>query len=303
MIECSGMMQNARQPWPVFWETIPEARLVGASLAPMTEDKLLMIEAVYGEEFSRSDPSWNYAFLPKELHLKGSWTSLISRWSEGFYHWFTDALPRLGPLADFPEGTGILIPPIRRNYQKESLAMLGLIDRLRETPERHLVLGEYHFSSPVGMTGCTNPRSVEWLRGRFLPHAAGIDTPKRIVLRRRGKTRGILNESEFYGVAEESDWVVIDPEEMPLAEQIAWFRNAKEVVAEHGAGLTNLLWSSPGCRVTELCAENFLNGCYQAIALCNHLDHRHRVFAADAGNRFVVPTSFIEELFRPSKNH
>jgi len=296
LIKQTGHNQNGRQPWPVFWMKIKEARLVGDSLAPVNFKKQMLIEAVYGEEFAATDPSYHYSYLHSPLRLEGSWTSLISRWDHGYYHWFLDALPRLAPLGEFPEATKIMIREPLSTYQRESLEMLGLLERVWETARNHLIIEDYYFSSPPGMTGCTNPYVVSWLREKFLPHQALIETPRRFFIKRKGKTRGIVNQEEIAEYFIAQGWVVIDLETLSFAEQIAWFANAESIVGEHGGGFSNLIWCRPETKVLELCADNFLNGCYEGISLCLRLDHRFEVFQADYQNRITVNPNQVMEL-------
>ena len=56
-------------------------------------------------------------------------------------------------------------------------------------------------------------------------------------------------------------------------EQIARFRAARTVVAVHGAGLTNLVFSAPGTRVIEIFPENFVKSPYWWI--CRQLGLIH----------------------------
>jgi hypothetical protein len=296
LIELANMGQNGRQPWPVFWVQQQKSRLVGSSLAPLNEEKLLMLEATYGNEFCKSDPAYNYKFLPRATQLKGAWTSLIGRFSTGYYHWITDDLPRLALLADFPPETQILARGPLRDYQKESLRMLGVLERVRETSERHLIVEDYYFSSPTSMTGCTNPYAIQWLRSQYLPLMARGETPKKIFIQRKGKTRGITNQEEVAHHYRSKGWAVVDLEEIDLSQQIALFHHAEEIVGEHGAGLTNLIWCRPGCRVMELCADNFLNGCYEGISLCLGLDHAFKLHRAGSGNEILVKVDECESL-------
>ena len=296
LIQMADMNQNGRQPWPIFWSRIPQARLVGSSLALINRSKLLMEESVFGEKSGLQDPSYNYLMLPKAEFLTGAWTSLISFWYEEYYHWFTDVVPRLSLLGEFPEATRILVRRPLRSYQRESLRMLGLLDRVVETTSRHLLLEGYYFSSPVGMTGCTNPYAVQWLRGNFIHHKSDASTPRRFFIKRRGKTRGIVNQEELAESFLSKGWAVISPEDLSLSDQIAHFHNAEVIVGEHGAAFTNLLWCRPGCRVLELCADNFLNGCYEGIAHCIGLRHSFRVFKANSDHSFSVSKRIIEEF-------
>ena len=285
----TGHNQNGRQPWPVFWIRMKETRLVGRSLAPIDSAKKVMIEAVYGAEFGVADPSYNYFYIHSPLRLEGCWTSIISQWSSGYYHWFNDALPRLAPLGEFPDETRILIRGPLFPYQRESLEMLGLIDRIRETKENHLIIEDYYFSSPPGMTGCTNPYVVNWLREKFLPYRALIETPKRFFIKRKGKTRGIINQEEIAEYFISQGWAVIDLESLSFADQIAWFANAEAIIGEHGGGFANLVWCHPGCRAIELCAHNFKNGCYEGISLNLNLCHEFQIFSSSRLSTFYVP--------------
>jgi hypothetical protein len=296
LIRETGCNQNGRQPWPVFWLRIRAARLAGPSLAPLDTQKRMLIEAIYGPEFAGGDPSNNYMLLPAAKRLQGSWTSVISHWCNGYYHWFNDALPRLATLAEFPPETGILLRGPLRAYQRESLEMLGLLNRVRETPEKHLVIEDYYFSSPPGMTGCTNPYVAGWLRENFLPQGKKVNTPAKFFVKRRGKTRGIRNQEEVVEFFLSAGWGVVDLEELSLAEQISWFANAEVIVGEHGGGFTNLVWCRLGTRVLELCPDNFLNGCYEGISLCNGLRHQFRIFKADSASRIQVPLRFLRDF-------
>ena len=296
LIREADMKQNGEQPWPVFWARLPYCRLVGPSLVPMNANKEIMIDAAYGKDFFQTDPSYNYLTLPPPAELKGSWTSVIGRWEEGYYHWFTDALPRLASLKDLPPDTQILIRGQLKGFTKHSLEMLGLVDRVRETKKTHLVLEDFYFLSPVGMTGCTNPASVKWLRESFLPHAAPGGFPAKVFIQREGKTRGLSNKREVEGLFRKNGWWVIDLEKVTFAEQIAIFSRATHIVGEHGAGFTNLLWCNPDCQVTELCADNYLNGCYEGISLCIGLKHDFMAFHADDTNCFFVSLNAFDKI-------
>lgn len=291
-----GLRQNEFQPWPVFWSHRRHARLVGTSLALVDEDKRLCLEAVYGRHCLPDDPAWRAFGFPPPVRLAGRWTSLWSRWGNGYYHWFTDALPRLAALSDFPSDTSILVPAEMLPYQRASLELLGLMDRVRPTAERHLVLEEYFFSSPTAMTGCSNRHAADFLRRKFLPPGPPVgETPRRIYLRRLGKTRGLHNEAAVLAALQARGWVVVDTEAMPLSQQINWFAQAEAVCALHGAGLTNLLWCRPGTKVIELCASTFLNGCYEGLSEDVGLDYRYLVCPADSA---FVATVDVPALMR-----
>jgi hypothetical protein len=283
-------------PWPIIWARIPSARLVGPSLALMLLNKRVAIESLWNEHCYRNDPSYTYFALPSPARLAGNWTSLIGRFQSSYFHWIMDALPRVACLEEFPSDTRILIAAKPRPYEHDSLRLLDLLPRTRETNERHLEIENYYFSGPTAMTGVSNPYAVRFLRKRLLPHGIPPESPKPyLFITRRGKTRGLINEAQVARFFEQQNWTIADLENFSFQEQIGLFRQAKGICASHGAALTNLLWCDAGTKVFELFAHNFLNGCYEAIATLCNVDHRYLVLPGDAAFRVAVPIDLIEK--------
>jgi len=282
-------------PWPIVWARISAARLAGPSLALMRGDKCLALEAVWNEHSYRDDPSFTCLALPPVTNLPGSWKSILGRYCEAYFHWLTDALPRLACLREFPPETRILVPPNLTPYQRESLDLLGLSDRARPTPEKHLRLETYYFSGPTAMTGVNNPYAVTFLRQSFLPYAVSASRGARVFVWREGKTRGIKNQTELASLFQKRDWIVVDLEKLSFREQIGLFKEANAICAAHGAALTNLIWCNPGTKVLEIFADRFLNPCYETIARLVRLDHRYLILPGDSSLRVTVSIRSIEE--------
>ena len=285
----SGLNQHRHQPWPIFWTRHDDARLTASTLVLIDRSKRACLEAMYVEHHPK-DPAFRSVWLPPPKELGGNWTSIVSRWtrSTNFYHWFTDALPRLALLDRLPPDTGVL-PAHMEPFQVETLRWMGLEARFRPTAETHLVVGSYLFSSPTAMTGGTNPYAVRFLRDR-VPRISDDEFrgPSKIYVVRRGKTRGVVNEDEVVTFLERRGWTAVDPESLSLTEQIRLFAGASAICGVHGAGLTNILWCSPGCTVIELIASNYLNGCFESISSCLDVRHRYLVFPGDRESRIHV---------------
>jgi len=286
----SGTGQDGHQPWPVFWSHHFNARLIGQTLVILDAQKRASIEGMY-DYHKDSDLAYRSLFRRKAVHLEGNWTSIISHWCLGgsYYHWLMDGITRLALLPKLPPDTRVLVPAKLRPYEWDTLRWLGLENRLRLTPEHHLVIENFYFSSPLAMTGCCNPYGIEFLRSSFLPHADQTFQPgEKLYLIRKGKTRGILNESEVIDFLTKTGWTVLDPEELSLAQQISAFSNARAICGSHGSALTNLAWCRSDCFVLELFPEPFLNGCYDAISACIGLDYHYLICKSDSAFRMNV---------------
>ena len=233
LLTISGLGQHACQPWPVFWSHHQNARLVSSSLAWLDELKRVCRESIYGDVCLEDDPAWRYWVLPKPVMLAGNWTSVVSRWTPNtgvptFSHWLLDALPRLALLKEFPADTKILIPSALAGYQKETLKLLGLMDRIRYTSEPHVIVENYYFSAPTAMISTYSPYGVNWLRAASLPLAdKSYCGPKRFIIQRKGKARGIKNEVEVNEFFQKLGWAIIDTETLTFAQEIELFANAE----------------------------------------------------------------------------
>jgi len=304
LLVISKMNHHTCQPWPVLWGHYKNARLVASSLALLDEHKRICRESVYGDVFLEGDAAWRYLYLRNPVFLAGNWTSIVSRWVQNsdvplFSHWIQDALPRLALLKEFPPDTKILVPAQLAGYQKETLKLLGVLDRLRYTPEKHVLVENYYFSSPTAMIANYNPYAVNWLRSAFLPHAdKSYEGPKRFIIQRKGKSRGIKNEPEVNAFFRKLGWGIVDTEQLTFAQEIQLFAQAEAVSGIFGSGFTNVLWSQPGCKVITLVADTWVDGGIEAICIANKLDYYWQIFPSDHEMRATVDLGEVKKLLQ-----
>ena len=302
LLAISNLNQHTCQPWPVFWSRHQNARLVSRSLALLDEKKRLCREAVYGDICLEDDPAWRYWSLPRPVTLAGNWTSVVSRWTPNtgvptFSHWVLDALPRLALLKEFPADTKILVPSALAGYQKETLKLLGLLDRVRHTPEPHVIVENYYFSAPTAMISTYSPYGVNWLRSAFLPLAdKSYHGPKRFIIQRKGKVRGIKNEAAVNELFRQLGWSIIDTETLTFAQEIELFANAEAFAGVLGSGFTNGIWSPPGCKVITFVADNWVDSWVEWICAVNKLDYHWQIFPSDHEMMMTVDLDELKKL-------
>lgn len=299
-----GLKQHAEQPRPILWSRHFEARLVSRSLAPMDERKRISLEAAYGPKFFRNDPAYRYLRLPPPIRLAGNWTSVVSDWTPNtgvptFSHWILDALPRLALLKEFPADTKIIVPSALAGYQKESLKLLGLLERVRYTPEPHLILENFYFSSPTTMISCYNPYGVNFLRSAFLPQAErSYSGPKKFIIQRKGKSRGIKNEAEVNAFFRSLGWEIIDTEKLTFAQEIQLFSEAEAIAGVLGSGFTNCIWCRPGCKVITFVGQSWLDGWVEWLCDVTKLEYRYQIFPDDHAMMATIDVSQVKKVLR-----
>jgi capsular polysaccharide biosynthesis protein len=112
--------------------------------------------------------------------------------------------------------------------------------------------------------------STKWacnfLRREFLHDSIiGLQKKQRIFISRKERRR-VINEDELVAVLTKFGFKSIAPESMSVAEQISLFAAAEVVIGAHGGALTNTVFCSPGTKVIEIFAPNYVNPCYRKLS-------------------------------------
>lgn len=301
----SGLAQHLEQPWPIFWSEHANGRLITESLALLLQDKVLCIESVYNDKRWRSDPASRFLRLPPPAQLAGNWTSIVSKWvpNRGFPvygHWLHDALPRLALLSEFPPDTRIIVPADLKPYHKESLELLGVWDRCRPTPETHLEVERYFFSSPVSMIDCYNPYAVEFTRKALLPKGdPNYSGPRKFFLQRTAKRRAVENNDELCDFFRSRGWAVVKDMDLTFAQTIKLFSEAEAVCSVLGSNMSNVIFCKPGCIVMHLAPDVLLDGWIDWIAEVCNLNYHFSIVRCGGHNstKIVIDIKQIEEMF------
>jgi capsular polysaccharide biosynthesis protein len=263
---------------------IPGGRVAGGKGAVVSHDDKLLYDVSVDWPAGPGDPSRHPLLhqkkLPRAERLPGVSAVLATSESAGFFHWMTDALPRLEILqraGSIPwNGIDHLLIGEGCRAIRESLCLLGFDD------SKHVVIRrDTHFACNLlmvpsfhGAPGNIPPWAIEFLRKQFLTPLPLPRSKRRIyVSRSRASGRRIDNEGEILPILASRGFVRIELEEMSLSAQIALFSEAEAVAAPHGAGLTNLIWCAPQTKILEVFSPLYVNLCYWAIASVVEADY------------------------------
>jgi capsular polysaccharide biosynthesis protein len=147
------------------------------------------------------------------------------------------------------------------------------------------------------MIDCYNPFGVNFLREKFLPLAdKNYSGPKRFLIHRANKSRGIVNEAEVYEFFRKLGWEIIDTEKLTFAQEIKLFNDAEAVGGVFGSGFTNAIWCRPGCKLIPFVADCWLDGYVEWIAQVVGAEFHHRIFPSDHAMRARVDLKTVEEM-------
>jgi Glycosyltransferase 61 len=187
-------------------------------------------------------------------------------WSENYFHWFCRCLPKAILLATSDPDVPLLLPfgTKLRHFQRESLARCGLLDRIRYVQSRRAVVGELALVDGMNVL---NPHMLLRTRDAMLKPDRRVDPLGRVFISRAtAQWRRMPNEAEVANCLSEYDFELVDFSEMSLDQQIAMMQSTAVLVGLHGAGLTNMLFASPGLHVVEITDPDFPNADYYMLA-------------------------------------
>lgn len=272
----------------VFLACLHQAQVVSQEFVVLARDNRILYESALSDDYVLEQGGFFDLFRHRARQtLPATCGLLASPWSgDYYYHWMLDALPRLAVLEQWPglQTVPLLVPARLKAFHQESLALAGIAPG-RTVPFAGGVgtCEKLFYPELPSRTGNPSPHAVAWLRARFLGNAPRADAApgRRLYVTRRDAThRRILNEDALIQVLQQRGFEIVCPGDLSVADQIELFRQAAVVVAPHGAGLTNMVFAPPGAVLIELFGDNYINGCFWALA--NVCGHRHAFLTGPA---------------------
>lgn len=252
-----------------FLASIPSARVLGSDGCVITPDQGILRESLWSSGLFQQDRIYRSLRLPTPQFLSGSYYTIASPFSSGYYHWIVEVLPRLFAHESVANDSPRLVVNSPLNHwQLESLELLGFPRQdLVELGTDYLELEKLYFPAYIGI----NPYCLDWLRERLFATVALEPTPKRVYITRRlAAKRRLVNENQIESLLHQHGFIIAELETLSFAEQVRLFAQAEIVVGPHGAGLTNMVWSPRDCKVMEIQHPDYLNVMYYMLAEVLH---------------------------------
>ncbi len=201
-------------------------------------------------------------------------------------HWFVDVLPRLHLLQEgglYDKIDWFLVPSLRYDYQRETLAILGI-------PAEKLIAGDLfpHITADC-LVASTAPRGnhtlvpswvCDYIQSSFMQLADADDEPVEempyiYISRSDSSVRNILNEQELVDQLEPYGFKTMISSKYSIRHKVKLFANAKVVMGACGAGLINFMFCKPGTTAIEIFNEGFILEPFYDIANKVDLNHQY----------------------------
>ncbi|MEM7210380.1 MAG: glycosyltransferase family 61 protein [Pseudomonadota bacterium] len=233
--------------------------------------------------------------------------------ASNYYHWFGEQMPRIELLRqhiDLAElDTLVVFARELPSFISESIALLfpEFRGRIHNVTRHSALLEEGYFFVPAILGRSDGSASPG--KGAITRHEDGTLTREtwgsieRIskhvdvmlgnlaekgrsrvlcVSRRNSRVRHWINEDDLLGRLASTGVACIFAEEHSVAEQAEMFRSADIVIAQHGAGLANIMFCRPGTRVIEVTTRNHISRAWDFAKIGVARQLEYHVVVADA---------------------
>jgi len=227
----------------------------------------------------------------ESFYLSGNSLYLCTNWSNFYYHWIIDVLPKLhifeqsGLKAD-----NYIINGMKHDYQRKALEMIGIpTKKIFETkPDCNIKCENLIITSQPGYMGFCPEWAANYIRSRLVQNISSSEPVNIYISRSRANQRKVLNEDEVFEYLKLKGFEKVYPEDYSLKEQIKLFKSAKTIVAPHGSGLTNIVFSNPDTKVVEIFSPTYMEPCYWRLANAVNLDYYYVLGEENIENHNII---------------
>lgn len=197
------------------------------------------------------------------------------QWTLNYYHWMTQALPRLLMALKLEVSLILLLPESHcTEFHIKSLVLMGIenftsfrtgtiyynVNNLIY-PSHDIQVGDYHDDLMVELSDRLRKNLVKSSKKIFV-----------FIHRTSITSRAIINEAEVLATFLSYGFKIVNFECLNFVEQRQIAGNASILAGIHGAGLTNMLFMEKGSKILEL-TTSLEGGQYYYYTLSNALGH------------------------------
>lgn len=215
----------------------------------------------------------------KARRLTGKTVLLNNMFGDNYYHFVNQIVtkvPLFKGFFDIAQADHIVVPPKLTGFMREWLGYAGvdLSNAVPMEPEGfacdHIIMASN--PSPFAMM---QKWACEYLRD-IVPVQDSPIASERIFVSRIDALpwrRQLTNREEITALAQSSGFEIVAMDGRSVAEQAAIWRNAKIVLAVHGAAQCNQIFCEPGTDIIELLPRNHVEPCFSAMSQSLKLNH------------------------------
>jgi hypothetical protein len=196
------------------------------------------------------------------------------KWNHNYFHFLTEGLPSLLETLKF---VNLPIAYIQSKFIKDVLEWFNI-------PNELYTGGQIKDVYTMRLIECGNPspQKISLLRQK-ISQKLTFEKKYGILIKRSESYRSIVNHDELLEFLQKKypiEWKVFD--KLSFKETTELFSKASIIVAPHGAGLTNMLFSSSNITIIEIMDKYDPNVCYWHLS--EMLNNKHYILPIETLN-------------------
>lgn len=204
--------------------------------------------------------------------------------SDNYFHWFFDNLNKLYYLEKASIKIKNIVVDGSNPFQTQSLKFFNDYNFFQSKDELFEIDKAYVLSNS-NCASSIKQSVLNFFEEKILHEIRHYDTPKKIlVMRKKEFGRHFINEHKLINYLKKFDFQEVYLEDLSFENQVNLFNNALIIVAAHGAGLTNLIFSSSKTTLIEFFNNKYINPCFSHITNIKNIRHYVVVDQIDYGH-------------------
>ncbi len=223
----------------------------------------------------------NY-FLRRRRAVDADVLWITDYWSKGYFHWLTDALPRLFVMRDRLDQLTLMLPWEFETHEFVTSSLDAFGVKVVNFIKQNEVLECSNLLMPThtAPSGHFREETIRGVRDVLLSaFRNGNPEGKRVYISRRAASkRRIANEQEIIPMLTDKGFEIICAEDLTLEQQVGLASQTRYLVSNHGAGLANMLFLREGGSVLELRHRtDYINNCYFVMSSALDLNYFYQL--------------------------
>jgi len=235
----------------------------------------------------------------QSTHCESAFFIQGNGWS--YYHWLVETIPFLLIYKKMINNSIPLYFSFNlKQWHRDSLALLGLgnVQVLPVLPGKRRTFNTLFIASFESVDTVSTPSSILKIR-QSLAKSKEIKVGKRFYITRKPTqgVRKLANECDIISLLTQFGFILVDPSDYSISEQIELFADVEAIVGEGGAAFSNLIFCPDKTKVLCLTSERGFYTSFSSISSAIGQDLSYAVSASR-----VIPSPYFmwcSRLLRP----
>ncbi len=225
-------------------------------------------------------------WTPVQLCAGGPYVVIHDPWTKNYYHWITQALPRLLLIQQTNKPFTLILPEDHQSdFHRASLKLLNIESwYIIENGKKYCQVNNLWYPTHDVQIGDYHADLMTSLRRRIRGSTVLQAPFKKIFISRVSRgARCIINEEAVHQVFLSFGFEIVEFERLLFEQQVLLLNRTRVLAGVHGAGLTNMIFMPDHSTIFELTTK--VNGeNYYYFTLSNVLEHKYYYQVCNTNN-------------------